>query len=52
MTFYPPGIPAVGLGEEITDDVMIYIKEKLARGYGPNGPADGILGTIRVIKEG
>ena len=52
VTFYPPGIPAVGLGEEITADVMIYIKEKLARGYGPNGPADGTLGTIRVIKEG
>ena len=52
VTFYPPGIPAVGLGEEITADVMIYIKEKLARGYSPNGPADGTLGTIRVIKEG
>ena len=50
VTFYPPGIPAVGLGEEITEEVMTYIKEKMARGYGPNGPADGTLRTIRVIK--
>ena len=35
-----------------TNLLNIYIKEKLARGYSPNGPADGTLGTIRVIKEG
>lgn len=50
VTFYPPGIPAVALGEEITSDVMTYIKEKLKRGYAPNGPADGSLGTISVLK--
>ena len=28
-----------------------YIRQKMAHGYKPNGPADGTLATIRVLKE-
>lgn len=50
ITFYPPGIPVVALGEEITPEVMTYIQQKLERGYVPNGPADGTLKTMNVLK--
>ena len=51
VTFYPPGIPVLTLGEEITAACQDYIRRKMAGGYKPNGPADGTLATIRVLKE-
>lgn len=51
VTFYPPGIPVLTLGEEITAACQAYIRRKMAGGYKPNGPADGTLATIRVLKE-
>ena len=51
VTFYPPGIPALAAGEIITEACQKYIRYKMARGYKPNGPADGTLQTIRVHKE-
>ncbi len=51
VTFYPPGIPVLSLGEEITADCLDYIRSKMAAGYKPNGPADGTLATLRVLKE-
>ena len=51
VTFYPPGIPVLTLGEEITAACQDYIRQKMAHGYKPNGPADGTLATIRVLKE-
>lgn len=51
VTFYPPGIPVLTLGETITADCQDYIRRKMAGGYKPNGPADGTLATIRVLKE-
>ena len=51
VTFYPPGIPVLTLGEEITAACQTYIRRKMAGGYKPNGPADGTLATIRVLKE-
>lgn len=50
VTFYPPGIPVIGVGEVITKECMMYIQEKLAEGYSPNGPADSTLQTICVLK--
>ena len=46
-----PGIPVLTLGEEITAACQAYIRRKMAGGYKPNGPADGTLATIRVLKE-
>ena len=51
VTFYPPGIPVIGVGEVITKECMAYIQDKLAEGYHPNGPADGTLQTICVLER-
>ncbi|WP_301860506.1 aminotransferase class I/II-fold pyridoxal phosphate-dependent enzyme [uncultured Megasphaera sp.] len=51
ITFYPPGIPVIALGERMTAEVLTYIREKMAAGYTPNGPADGSLRTIRILKR-
>lgn len=51
VTFYPPGIPVVARGERLTQAVLAYIREKMRQGYTPNGPADGSLQTICVLKE-
>lgn len=49
VTFYPPGIPIVAVGEEITDHVLSYMTEKRAQGYEANGAHDKQLGTLRVL---
>lgn len=51
ITYYPPGIPVVSIGEEITEDVLEYIQDKQAQGYEPNGAADMSLQTMVVLKE-
>lgn len=51
ITYYPPGIPVVGIGEEITAEVLAYIQHKQAQGYEPNGAEDMSLETILVVKE-
>lgn len=50
VTFYPPGIPILGLGERITAECLAYIGEKMAGGYKPNGATDGALQMIQVLK--
>lgn len=51
VTFYPPGIPVIAAGEVITKECMIYMQEKMAEGYRPNGAADGILQKISVLQR-
>lgn len=51
ITYYPPGIPIIGPGEQITEDVLAYIKEKEAQGYVPNGAMDSQLQTIVVMAQ-
>ena len=51
ISYYPPGIPFVGVGERITPAVLAYIKERQVMGFVPNGCADKTLKTIRVISE-
>lgn len=51
ISYYPPGIPFVSVGERITPDILAYIKERQAMGFVPNGCADKTLKTIRVISE-
>ncbi len=52
VTFYPPGIPVVAAGEAVTKEAAAYIKDKMEQGYKPNGPSDGTLDTMVVLKGG
>ena len=48
---YPPGIPVIAPGEEITADVIDYLALELKAGVRMQGPYDRELRTIRVVKE-
>lgn len=52
ITYYPPGIPCLGVGEIITEEVLAYMKQKQRDGYVPNGARDRQLQTILVCKDG
>jgi len=51
VAVYPPGIPAVYPGEEITPEVYEYLKEVAGMGLHCQGPSDPALKTIRVVVE-
>lgn len=51
ITYYPPGIPCLSVGENITEDVLAYIEQKQRDGYVPNGARDRQLQTILVCKD-
>lgn len=51
ITYYPPGIPCLGVGEVITEEVLAYIKQKQCDGYVPNGAKNRQLQTILVCKD-
>ena len=51
ITYYPPGIPCLGVGETITEEVLAYMKQKQCDGYVPNGARDRQLQTILVCKD-
>ena len=51
ITYYPPGIPCLAVGEIITEDVLAYIRQKQRDGYVPNGARDRQLQTIFVCKN-
>ena len=46
---YPPGIPVLGPGEEISAETVAYLAEAAARGAFVHGPADLSLATLRVV---
>jgi arginine/lysine/ornithine decarboxylase len=48
---YPPGIPVVVPGERITRDLIDYLELARAMGAHFQGPADGALTRIQVVKE-
>ncbi|MFC0189048.1 aminotransferase class I/II-fold pyridoxal phosphate-dependent enzyme [Fictibacillus aquaticus] len=48
---YPPGIPIFIPGEIITEENLAYIKENLEAGLPVQGPEDGTLKNLKVIKE-
>ena len=50
ITYYPPGIPCLGVGETITEEVLAYMKQKQCDGYVPNGAKNRNLDTIIVCK--
>lgn len=51
ISYYPPGIPCVAMGERITNRVLAYFSNRKANGYVPNGATDQTLQTITVIRE-
>ncbi len=48
---YPPGIPVVAPGEQLTGDVVGYLQFAVRAGYRFQGPVDPTLNTIQVVKE-
>ncbi len=51
ISYYPPGIPCLVMGERITEEVIAYLKHRKELGYMPNGASDMQLDTILVIVE-
>lgn len=51
IAFYPPGIPVLCPGEEITEALVEYIRFYQANGMRLSGAVDSTLGTIRVCQE-
>jgi arginine/lysine/ornithine decarboxylase len=48
-TPYPPGVPVIGPGEEITAELVAYLIEAGRRGLAIQGPQDPTLATLRVV---
>jgi arginine/lysine/ornithine decarboxylase len=51
ITPYPPGIPVIAPGEEITPEIIDYLRLELKAGVRIQGPYDDKLRVIRVVKE-
>ena len=49
VTPYPPGIPVLGPGEEISGEIVAYLTEAAAGKLRVHGPEDLSLRTLRVI---
>ncbi len=50
VTPYPPGIPVLGPGEEISEEIVAYLTEGAAIDLHVHGPEDQSLGTLRVVE--
>ena len=48
---YPPGIPVISPGEEVTDEIIDYLSLEIKAGVRMQGPFDRELKRIRVVKE-
>jgi arginine/lysine/ornithine decarboxylase len=48
---YPPGIPVIAPGEEITQELLDYLHLELKAGVRIQGPYNDELKVIRVVKE-
>lgn len=51
LTPYPPGIPVIAPGEELTPQSIDYLRLELKAGVRIQGPYDDELRVIRVVKE-
>jgi arginine decarboxylase len=51
ITPYPPGIPVLSPGEEITPEIVDYLDLELDAGVRMQGPYDAELRTIRVVRS-
>jgi len=50
ITPYPPGIPVISPGEEITKEIIDYLNLELKAGVRMQGPFDTQLRRIRVVR--
>lgn len=50
VTFYPPGIPILCPGEQITEDTISYCRRLQEAGLHISGPEDYELKTIKVVE--
>jgi len=50
VTPYPPGVPVLGPGEEISTEIVAYLREGAAIGLHVHGPEDTSLRTLRVVR--
>jgi len=50
ITFYPPGIPVICPGEEITKEIIDYVRAMQKIGLKIVGPQDAALKMIKIIK--
>jgi lysine decarboxylase len=48
---YPPGVPALLPGEQVTAEVVAYLRELTTAGARLHGAADPSFGTVRVLVE-
>ncbi len=48
---YPPGIPVIAPGEELSRELVDYLRLEMKAGVRIQGPYDDELRTIRVVKE-
>ena len=51
ISFYPPGIPIIVPGEEITEEIIGYCQELKEAGIPVSGPKDSNLERIQVVKK-
>jgi arginine decarboxylase len=49
VTPYPPGIPVLGPGEAISDEIVAYLQEGAKVGLKVHGPEDRYLRSLRVV---
>jgi arginine/lysine/ornithine decarboxylase len=49
VTPYPPGVPVLGPGEEITGELVQFLAEVRRRGLAVHGPHDPTMATLRVV---
>jgi len=49
---YPPGIPVLGPGEEITPETVAYLREAALSGVLIHGPRDPLLRSLEVVAGG
>jgi arginine/lysine/ornithine decarboxylase len=49
---YPPGIPVLAPGEEITDEIVAYILYAKKKGCSLTGPEDPDIASLNVLKGG
>ena len=47
---YPPGIPILAPGEEITEDILHYIVYAKEKGCSMTGPEDAAIERLNVLK--
>jgi len=48
---YPPGIPVISPGEELTPEIIDYLRLELKAGVRIQGPYDDALKKVRVVKS-